>query len=300
MTIAFLFPGQGTDIAEAVEAWRRQAPHVEHLLEIAADEVGLAPSQLTQPVALARTAVLQPVLTALTLGIHHTLRDQGLRPDVVAGHSVGELAACAAAGAIGAEDVVALASTRGTLMAREASLHGGRMIAVRGLAAEVTATVARAAKHGRLTIAAHNSAEDWVLSGELAALRAVATTLPTTPIDTEGAWHSTAMAGAGIEYRESLSAVVTGPLSVPFICNRTGAAARDAADIPELLAAQLTQPVEWARTMETLRTIGVTRLVVCGPGRSLRRFARAGIPQAEVTVLAHPDTLLRDWAATTR
>lgn len=293
MSVAMLLPGQATDIADAADAWRRESPHVSRLLACAADALESSVNRVTRPLALARTSTFQPVLTAITLGIHHELVERGVEPDIVAGHSVGELAACAVAGALTDEDVIALAVTRGALMEREAGLHEGRMVAVRGSAIDVEAAIARAAIYGSVCLAARNTPDDWVLSGEVVALRAVAALLPVTPLDTRGPWHSKAMAGAVDEYRELLRGAVTGVLRVPFVCNRTGEIAPDAAAIPDLLACQLTRPVEWVRTMDTVRGRGVRTILICGPSKSLRRFARVCIPDATVSVVSHPADLPR-------
>ncbi|MEO7367010.1 MAG: ACP S-malonyltransferase [Gemmatimonadaceae bacterium] len=298
MSTAFLFPGQGTDIADAVDDWRRLS-HVARLLDGAADALGVSPDQLTRRTHITRTSIVQPVLTALTLGIHHCLGDEGVAPECVAGHSVGELAACAAAGAITDEDVIALAVIRGALMEREAARHGGRMISLRGSSADVDAALTAAAKHGSVSLAAHNAADEWVVSGDVAALRAVAALLPSTALDTDGPWHSLAMRAAVDPYRDALRHAVSGSLSLPFVSNRIGVATRDSTLIPELLASQLIHPVQWVRSMETLSDRGITQIIICGPGKSLRRFAAAMIPAASVSIVSHPDHLSRDFAAMT-
>jgi malonyl CoA-acyl carrier protein transacylase len=75
------------------------------------------------------------------------------------------------------------------------------------------------------------------------------------------------------------------------VCNRTGEELYEVARLPELLAGQLVHPVEWAASMETLRRSGVRDVMLCGPGKALRRFARAGIPGATVLVVATPSDL---------
>lgn len=286
MKLAFLFPGQATDIGDAVGAWRSASPHAAHLLERAADVLGSGIEELARPAMLARTSVFQPVITALTIGIHRTVVELGMTPDLVAGHSVGELAACAAAGPIDDADAVRVAATRGELMEREASRHGGGMIAVRGSASDVEAAIARGSAHGQVCLAAHNAPDEWVLSGDLAALRAIASATSAAPLETRGPWHSPAMAGASGPYRDALRRVMTGRPTIPTVPSH-----RD--ELVDHLVAQLTSPVQWVHTMQALRDAGVTSIVVCGPGKSLRRFARAVIPEASVSVLAHPSDLPR-------
>jgi [acyl-carrier-protein] S-malonyltransferase len=295
---AFLFPGQATDIADAVDAWRASSSHVDHLLDVAAHACGVDEVS-TRPAALARTSVFQPVLTALTIGIHRELVDRGVTPDIVAGHSVGEIAACVAAGLIRDEDAVRLAAQRGALMERQAALHGGGMIAVKGSASDIDSAIAAGSAHGRVAIAIHNATDEWVLSGDAAALRTIGSVMHATPLDTPGPWHSGAMADAVEPYREAIRGVADGVASIPVVWNRTGEVARDGF-VVDLLAEQLTSPVQWVRTMETLRSTGVTRVIICGPGKSLRRFARSILPSADISIVAHPADLPNGAIATAR
>ncbi len=288
MTTALLFPGQGTDISDAALDWLRGSSFVRPLLELAARTIGEPLESVIHPLALARTEVLQPVLTAIGVGVHLELAERGIQPDVVAGHSVGELAACVAAGAVESEVAVELAATRGRLMGREASRHPGGMISLRATAMEVQMLLARGAEIGNVCIAVHNAPDEWVVSGEPAALRAIDAQWSTTVVPTPGAWHSPAMDGAREEYRGALDSAVTGRLTVPLISNRTGEAVRDAQRLPELLSAQLTNPVLWSESMSTLASMGTNRVVACGPGKTLRRLARIAMPAAEIAIIAGP------------
>jgi [acyl-carrier-protein] S-malonyltransferase len=295
---AFVFPGQATDIGDALVEWRRVSPQVERLLQCAADAMGVGLDALTRPAALKRTSVFQPALTAMTIGIHRACVESGLTPDFVAGHSVGELAACAAAGALADDDAVRLAVYRGALMERLAARGSGGMVAVRGSASEIEVAIEKGSAHGRVCLATRNGPDEWVLSGDLVALRAIGATMPVTPLDTPGPWHSPAMEEAIEPYREKLRRVIRGTLSTPVLSNRTGQVTHDARALVDLLAGQMIAPVQWHATMLTLRNEGVARLVVCGPGKSLRRFARSAIPDVTVDVVALPTNLPRGAAAT--
>jgi [acyl-carrier-protein] S-malonyltransferase len=96
------------------------------------------------------------------------------------------------------------------------------------------------------------------------------------------------MDGAREQYRHALDSAVTGKLTIPLISNRTGEIVRDAQQLPALLSAQLTNPVLWTESMATLASLGTTRVVACGPGKTLRRLARIAMPAAEITVIAAP------------
>jgi len=259
VTIAFIFPGQGANVDHAVHDWRAGCGAVRELLDVAGREY-------------------QPRLTALCLGIERELGTHGIRPDIVAGHSLGEVAACAATGCIRHENAVGVAAVRGRLMAREAERHPGGMLALAVSDRSVAeAAVANARPHGMVSIAAHNAADQWVVSGEWAALRTIAARMDASPVAVAGPWHTEAMADAVDEYRDVLRRAVTMPLRVPLVCNRAGAIVENAHEIPELLASQLTRPVEWVETMMTLDRFGVTDVITVGPAKALRALVRRGL-----------------------
>lgn len=289
---AFVFAGQASDIVGLPATWSRRSTHVRALLEEAARAMGALASRMTSPAGLARTSCFQPVLTALSVGIARELADRGLRPDVVAGHSLGEIAACAAGGASRDEDAVALAVVRGALMERAAARRPGGMIALPlGDRARAEAAVNRARTKGVASLAAHNSEQRWVVSGDWDALREIEAHATTTRLSVAGPWHSPLMDDAVADYHAALRSAITMPLRVPLVCNRYGSLVTDAATLPDLLAVQLTHCIRWADVMTSLSGFGVRRVVLCGPGKALRAFLREGLPGAEIWTVEAPDDL---------
>ncbi len=201
---------------------------------------------------------------------------------MVAGHSVGELAAWAAACGILPQVAIEAAARRGALMAREAALHPGGMLALDGDAEVVRAALEYGRRAGALGLACVNAPDRHVLSGDAHALAAVAAAFPSQRLRVAGAWHSPAMAGALDELRALLDGVAPAPLRARFVCNRTGRLVNRAAEIPRLIAEQLVHPVEWAATMRALDALGVTDYVTVGAGRILRGLVRRNLPRARV------------------
>jgi [acyl-carrier-protein] S-malonyltransferase len=268
---------------------------------------------------LARTEVLQPALVAVCLGIVRRLARAGLEPSIVLGHSLGELAAWAAAGGITDEDAVRLAAIRGALMAREAARRPGGMLRVlcdldsceRALAeaaragaagaeavpagaeaapagakaapagAKAAPTGAEAAPTGAVCLAAHHAPGEHVISGDPAPLAWLAARLPSTRLDVAGAWHSPAMAGAADDFAAAVAAVPRRPLRARMIANRDGRFV-DGADVPERLAGQLVRPIQWTAAMATLAAAAPApaRLCAIGPGKLLRRLVRDNLGAA--------------------
>lgn len=270
--VAFLFPGQGAKRADlalrtaVARPWGRAL--CERAARVAGTDLALV---LSRPSLLDRTRVYQPLITAVALAAAHALKDAGVRPRVVLGHSMGEVAAWSFAGGCSAEEAIDLCALRGERMEREAESHPGAMVA---LATSEPALVASALEAGRqkgaLAIAAHNAPDETVLTGDEAAVRAVLFAFAgrATRVPTPGAWHSPAMAGALPAFRAALEKLGAPDLSAIFVSNRTGEAAA-AKDAPALLAEQLVRPVEWARSVATAADLSDT-MVTLGPGAVLR------------------------------
>ena len=301
MSVALVFPGQGSDVSGVVDLWRARSDAVRALLDVAADATAEPVGRLTSARSLARTEWQQPVLTAVGAGIFRELEARAAQPAAVAGHSLGEVAACVAAGALDPAAAVRLAAVRGRLMAREAACAPGGMLALRAAAAGAALeAVALARRHGRAALAAHNGPGEWVVSGDWPALRALAARPPAgvavAPMPVAGAWHSELMAGAVDEYRAALETAIGADarLAVPLVCNHTGAAVARADELPGLLAAQLVHPVRWADGVETLAALGVDAVLLVGPARGLRRPTAAALAgRASLELVERPDDLER-------
>lgn len=228
--------------------------------------------------ALDDTAVYQPVVTALCVGALLEVQARGLAPDVVAGHSLGELAACVAVGVLSPEAAVDVAATRGTVMARAAQRRPGGMVALGVSSREAALEAAKGVVAlGRVELAAHNAADEWVLSGDWAALRALPARCSPVALATGGPWHSSAMEPAVAEYRVALRQALRGRPRLALVSNATGRPVGPGDDLVEQLAGQLTRPIEWAATLATLSGMAVERVVTIGPAKALRGLARRGL-----------------------
>ena len=280
MTTAFVFPGQGVGQEATFRLWyvgslavRRLVDHAAHLTGVPVEHLFARGGR-----ALEKTDLLQPVLTAVMLGIHADLEAQGVRPDIVAGHSLGEIAAAAAAGCVDPVGAVELAAIRGRLMAREAVKHPGAMIALDiSSAQEIREALAVARAHGTAAIAAENAPGHWVISGEHGAIGALTRRFTVSPLSVSGPWHSAAMADAVEEFRLAARLAVTHGMRIPLVCNRTGAVVVRAEELPDLLAEQCTHPIAWTAAMATMRRAGAREFVIPGPGKVMRALVRRNL-----------------------
>jgi malonyl CoA-acyl carrier protein transacylase len=268
--LAMLFPGQGSQTADMraqVEA------HRPDLLELALSEVS---SDLFERAADG-TQWAQPAIFCAALAGWAQLEGR-YEPGQMAGHSLGEITALVAAGALDAADGLRLVAARGRLM-QEAG--GGGMMAVR--VREDRTPVEEVAAETGLTIANDNAPDQLVLSGaedaldrgeELLRERKVrAKRLPVA-----GAFHSPLMEPAIEPFREVVSAIEFGEPRVPVMSCVTAAPFED---VGEQLVAALTNPVRWTDVLRALRAAGAERFVETGPGRVLTGLARKTLDGVE-------------------
>lgn len=290
--VAWLFPGQGSLEPTAGAALGRflseRGGAAGRLLDLASDLTGGDVRRMlarSDP-ALARTEVQQPVVTALSLGCLEAVRLAlpDFRPGLVAGHSLGELAAWAATGAISVDQAVRLAATRGRLMAASVSARPGGLLALLTDERSVQPALELGARHGCVELAAENAPEEWVVAGDEEALRVIGAAYPSRRLPVSGAWHGTRLSGAAERFRAVLSTLSPADASVPYVACRDGKRASPA-EIPDLLAAQICRPVRFRAVLSTVTSAGVTRVLVFGPGRVLRGLCRKNLG-SQVAVLA--------------
>jgi malonyl CoA-acyl carrier protein transacylase len=267
--IALLFPGQGSQTADMRETVERQRPD---LLELALEEVG--PDVFERAAEGTRWA--QPAIYCAALAGHEEL---GVRADVMAGHSLGEITALVAAEAIGAEDGLRLVAARGRLMQEAAEETGdGGMTAVRarGGNREAIAEVAAAAN---VAIANDNAPDQLVLSGALGALDEAEAKLKERGIrgkrlPVAGAFHSPLMEPAVAPFRAVVEEVEFAAPRVPVMSCVT---AQPFEDVPGLLVRALTEPVRWLDVVRALEARGVVEFVETGPGTVLTNLVKKSL-----------------------
>ena len=247
---------------------------------------------------ITNTAIAQPLIVAATLLAHQELTTRGLLADnevVVAGHSVGEIAAYAIAGVISADDAVALAATRGAEMAKACADEPTGMSAVLG--GDETEVLARLEQLD-LVAANRNAAGQIVAAGRLSALDKLAEDPPekarVRALGVAGAFHTEFMASALDGYAAAVQNVATSEPTAVLLSNHDGQPVSSAADAMEKLVAQLTRPVRWDLCSETLRQRSVTAIVEFPPAGALSGIAKRelrGVPTRAVKTPADLDGL---------
>lgn len=276
--VALLFPGQGSQTNNMRDV---VAAHRPDLLERAISELGLDPFEHINE----GTHYQQPAIYCASIaGWERAGRPEA---DFFAGHSLGELAALAAAGAIDPTDGLLLAIRRGELMHQAAEMQpGGGMMAVIG-DDEVTKAIATEAG---ITVANFNSPGQLVLSGSEAQLaeverKAGEAKLRAIRLPVNGAFHSPAMEPVVPAFREALAQIPVHTPKAPVMCGTT---AKPFDDIRARLADALTRPVRWTETVLALQSFGVGNFIESGPGKVLKNLVRRILPGARAETLDRP------------
>nr|CRL71422.1 (acyl-carrier-protein) S-malonyltransferase [Mycolicibacterium malmesburyense] len=244
------------------------------------------------------TAVTQPLVVAATLLAHEELTRRGLIGDkqsVVAGHSVGEIAAYAIAGVISADDAVKLAATRGAEMAKACAAEPTGMAAVLG---GDEADVLARLEALDLTPANRNAAGQIVAAGAVAALDKLVEDPPekarVRKLATAGAFHTHYMASALDGYAAAADGVTSADPNATLLSNADGQPVDSASDAMSKLVAQMTRPVRWDLCTETMRKLNVTAIVEFPPAGTLAGIAKRelrGVPTHAVKSPADLDGL---------
>jgi [acyl-carrier-protein] S-malonyltransferase len=270
---AVLFPGQGSQTEDMRETVERRRPD---LLELGRAEV----SDDFFERADEGTRWAQPAIYCAALAGFDLLRDR-VEPDVMAGHSLGEIAALVAAEALTADDGLRVVSARGRLMQEAAArARDGGMLAVR---ARDRAPVRQVAEECGLTFANDNAPDQVVLSGPGTAIAAAEERLREARVRTKrlpvaGAFHSPLMEPAVEPFRVVVRETDVREPRVPvFSC--VTAAPFD--DVRERLVQAITHPVRWLDVMRALERRGVNRFVETGPGRVLANLVRKSLDGVE-------------------
>lgn len=240
---------------------------------------------------LTETHHAQPAILAHSLAVVLALRERGIEPSLVAGHSIGEYSAAAAAGALSPADAVRAVRRRGELMFAAGTEVPGAMAAVMGLGADQVAAVCRevAAQHGVVVPANHNSDAQVVISGEVAAVAAAGPALTAAgakrviPLNVSGAFHSPLLEGAAASFRGFLATLPVADPVVPLVANVSARAVTTAAELGEGFGRQLTSAVRWHESMDFIAAGGGSGtpppfVLEVGPGKVLTGLARRAYP----------------------
>jgi malonyl CoA-acyl carrier protein transacylase len=266
----------GAQLFDEVAEFRRVERDADRLLGYSLRELCLADSQNR----LKQTEYTQPALYTVCALSYYKAIAFGERPDLLAGHSLGEYAALLAAGAYDFITGLRIVQKRGALMAQ---VRNGGMAAVVGLSPDSVTRVLREGGFCAVDTANFNSPQQAVISGPVEDIKRAAAAFERAgaqlyaPLPVSGAFHSRYMAPMAAEFRNFLSGIEFQPLQLPVISNVAAQpypTDSPSTEIPSLLVRQCTQPVLWAQSIQYLAARGASAFREIGPGSVLTNLAR--------------------------
>jgi len=300
--IAWLFPGQGSQTVGMCRALAEREPAAMAVFD-EADRLlpGLKARCFSGPAEeLNLTEWTQPALLTAGAAVWQTLHRRGLRPDLVAGHSLGEYTALVAAGALSFEAALRVVRQRALFMQDAVPQGLGLMAAVLGLEEEAVRRVCRAAAAATGSVVAPanlNGGGQIVIAGGKAAVEAAAglakqegaRRVVMLPVSVPS--HCPLMEPAGRRLREELDRVTWHDLSVPLVTNVDAEPVRAAGAAKEALVRQLANPVRWEASILRMTADGVGMFVELGPGRVLTGLVKRIVKEARLLSVERPEEM---------
>jgi [acyl-carrier-protein] S-malonyltransferase len=301
MTLAFLFPGQGSQSVGMGRAFAEVSPGAAAIWREADDALGFPLSRLCRegPEAdLMLTVNTQPAILTASVAAAHVLGEHGLTPDLVAGHSLGEYSALVVAGALRFTDAVKLVRKRGLFMQEAVPVGTGAMAALMGVDLATTeqlcaesadgevVSVANINAPGQIVIAGHRAAVERAVKAAAGRGARQGVILPVS-----APFHSALMKPAADRLAVELDAVAVSAPRVPLVRNVDAGLTTSADEVKPFLARQVASPVRWTDCIERLRREGATVFLEVGPGRVLTALLRRTLPDIRGHAIEDPGSL---------
>ncbi len=302
MSLAFVFPGQGSQAVGMMTALAADHPEVKAVFEEASEALSYDLWKIVEQgpeEQLNQTQITQPAMLSAGVAVWRVWQaSNGRTPLLMAGHSLGEYTALVCAEALGFADAIRLVADRGRFMQEAVPAGQGAMAAVLGLEDEAVRKVCAEAAGGEVLEAVnYNSPGQVVIAGHAAAVaRGVeqaraAGAKRALVLPVSGPFHSQLMHPAAVRLMERLRDVAFEAPHVPVLHNVHVETETRADGIRHALVRQIESPVRWVETIQKMVAAGVDRIVECGPGRVLAGLNKRIDKRAETLAVYDPTTL---------
>ncbi len=292
--VGMLFPGQGSQFVGMGKDYYDAFPEARDVYRAANDALGFDIAELSfsgDMEELTKTKNAQPAILLHSIAVLAVLDARGVKPAVVAGHSLGEFSALVAAGFFRPMDALRIVRRRGELMYDAGVKRPGTMAAIIGLdEAAVEACVREAG--GVVVVANYNSPAQFAISGDVDAVERACEVCKARgakralKLPVSGAFHSPLMEPAVDEFRGFLGGFSAGELRVPWVANVTGDVVPDGSRVLDLLALQLKSAVQWTRSMRAFVGVHGGTSYEVGPGAVLAGLMKRIVDGSEVASLS--------------
>ena len=284
---AYVFPGQGAQFSGMGKNLYESSESARQMFDKANEILGFEITKIMfegTDEELKQTNVTQPAIFLHSVILASTIED--FKPDMVAGHSLGEFSALVTAGALSFEDGLKLVSQRANAMQRACEINPSTMAAILNLADNVVEDIC-AGIDGVVVAANYNCPGQLVISGTIEAVTVACEQLKAAGakraliLPVGGAFHSPLMEPAREELAAAIESTTFSTPSCPIYQNVNAQPSTDVATIKANLIAQLTGPVRWTQSVQNMVADGATKFVECGPGKVLQGLVKKIAPETE-------------------
>lgn len=283
MKTAFIFSGQGSqytgmgkELYDNFECVKAVFDKADSVLDFKVTDMCFGEDE-----RLNETEYTQPALLTMSYAVYKLMSEKGLKPDYVAGLSLGEYSAHAVSGTMSFEEAVKLVRKRGKFMTEAVPKGEGAMCAVLSLEAEKIQEVCNEVSEiGRCMIANYNAPGQIVIAGDKEAVEKAAELVKekgakrAVMLNVSGPFHTSLLKPAADKLNEELSKIELSNMTVPVITNLTAEIVEDKSQVVDILTKQVMNPVKWEQSVKKMIELGVDTFVEMGPGKTLSSFVK--------------------------